>query len=228
MDARQLAERQIVERYLADQLTEEEAQAFEAYTEAHPEIVREIETIARMKSGLTVLRRRGELDALLGRSVPKWYRRPAILVTLAASVAAVAFLIAQTGRVDRGNAYLAATLQQLAEATGGESTVSSRILLSRLRGITPSALSVPPGASAVEVTLQVSAPPGSAHDVGLLRITDGSAGLMATLDDVTADTEGNIAIFVSANALVEGSYLFRVSTEGREPQDFGMRVVSQD
>lgn len=223
MDAKQIAERQVIERYLSGQLSEEDAQAFEAYVEAHPEMIREIETIARMKSGLATLQKRGELAALLKPDVPAWYRRPAIVAALAAGVAAVVFFIAQPLGLDRGGAPLAATLQQLAGKRGSVPTISSRLSLSRSRGITPATLSVQPSGAAIEVTLQISAPDGAAHyTVSLLRAAGGS---VASIKELRANSEGNLAFFVAADSLVEGTYLFRVSTEGREPQDFGMRVV---
>jgi hypothetical protein len=226
MDARQIAERQIIERYLAGALSEEDAQAFEAYVEAHPEMIREIETIARMKSGLTTLQKRGELAVLLKPAAPAWYRRPAIVATLAASVAAVVFLIARPVNLGRSGAPLAVTLQELVGESGSVPTISSRISLSRSRGMSPAALSQQPGDTAIEVILQVSAPDSTAHHaVSLLRIADDSIEPVAKVEDLHANAEGNLAFFVSAKSLVEGSYLFRVTTEGREPQDFSVRMT---
>ena len=79
MDAQQIAERHVIERYLAGQLTDQEAMAFEAYVEAHPEITRDIEEIARMKTGLVRLKDRGDLPSVV---VPRgnWISRRTGLV----------------------------------------------------------------------------------------------------------------------------------------------------
>ncbi len=49
MDRKQIDDEHIVARYLADQLTPAEAEAFEAYYTQHPRMVREIEYALRLK-----------------------------------------------------------------------------------------------------------------------------------------------------------------------------------
>src|SRR6185295_15926348 len=88
MDAKQIAERQIVERYLANQLSDPEAEAFEAYIEAHPEVIKDIVLVSRMKCGLATLHERRELAALVQAR-----RRARMPVLIAASVAAVALAV---------------------------------------------------------------------------------------------------------------------------------------
>ena len=67
MDAKLIAERHVIERYLAGQLSDEEADAFEVLLEAQPDLARDVERIARMKTGFAVLERNGELALLLAR-----------------------------------------------------------------------------------------------------------------------------------------------------------------
>ncbi len=56
MDRKQIEDEHIVARYLADQLSPAEAEAFEAYYTQHPSMVREIEYALRLKEGLATLR----------------------------------------------------------------------------------------------------------------------------------------------------------------------------
>ena len=112
MDAKQIAELHVIERYLADQLTDEEAHAFEAYVEAHPEVTRDIENISRMKAGLASLRQRGELAPLLVAERP---RKP-LWFLLAAAAAAVLVAVLVVPRYLGGGSnlpVLAASAQQL-------------------------------------------------------------------------------------------------------------------
>lgn len=225
MDAKQIAERQIIVQYLSGRLSEEDAQAFEAYVEAHPEMIREIETIARMKSGLVTLKRRGELAALISPAGPAWYRRPVIVAALAASVAAVAFFFARPVNVD-GPVVLASTLQQLGGDRARLPAVSSRISLSRTRSIVSQEISPQPSGSAIEVTLHTGLLDATASSaVSLLRVTGDSVDPVAVAKDLHANTDGDLAVFVYAETLAEGAYLFRVTTEGRDPQDFGIRIT---
>src|SRR5262245_61881378 len=88
MDAKQIAERHVIERYLAGHLPEPEAGAFEAYIEAHPEVIKDIDLVSRMKCGLAALHERRELAAVVQARRRAWM--PALI---AASVAALALAI---------------------------------------------------------------------------------------------------------------------------------------
>src|SRR4029453_3357903 len=65
MERQRIDDEHIVARYLAGQLDEAEAAAFEKHYENDRDVVREIERTLRMKEGLAVLNERGELDALM-------------------------------------------------------------------------------------------------------------------------------------------------------------------
>jgi hypothetical protein len=65
MDVKHIDDHHLIERYLAEDLSASECEAFEAYYREHPEIVREMEAVARFKAGLNDLHRVGELDRLV-------------------------------------------------------------------------------------------------------------------------------------------------------------------
>ena len=92
MDTNHIADRQVIERYLAGQLSDAEADAFERDLEAHPALARDVEQVARMKTGFAVLQRRGELAKLLAQPVAPRQRRTAWVATAAAVVLAVGFM----------------------------------------------------------------------------------------------------------------------------------------
>ena len=156
MDAKQIAELHVIERYLADQLTDEEAHAFEAYVEAHPEVTRDIENISRMKAGLASLRQRGELAPLLVAERP---RKPLWLL-LAAAAAAVLVAVLVVPRYLGGGSnlpVLAASAQQLLGENEKPLPISARLLVGRARGATPNTLAAPRNDQGVELRLDVHA-----------------------------------------------------------------------
>ena len=65
MDRKYIDDHHIAARYLADQLSDADREAFETYYVEHPDVLRDLEAAARMKVGLAQLREAGELDALM-------------------------------------------------------------------------------------------------------------------------------------------------------------------
>ena len=86
MDRKYIDDHHIAARYLAEQLDEAEREAFEAYYLQHPDVLRDMEAAARLKTGLAQLRDAGELVQLL--KPQPWYRDQRYLA--AAAVAAIA------------------------------------------------------------------------------------------------------------------------------------------
>src|SRR3954469_6694082 len=113
MDAKLIAERHVIERYLAGQLSDDEADAFEEFLEAHPELTRDVERIARMKTGFAVLERGGALTELLApRGAPR-ARRVAWIATAAVVVLALGFVVFRNTAKIPPPALVAASLKAL-------------------------------------------------------------------------------------------------------------------
>lgn len=228
MDAKQIAELHVIERYLADQLTDEEAQAFEAYVEAHPEVTRDIENVSRMKTGLASLRQRGELAPLLQaerKRKPLWY-------VLAASAAAVLIAILVVPRyLDEGSnaPVLAAAAQQLLGDDEQPLPISARLPVGRSRGEAPNVLANPVAEQAVELSLDVHADaPSVPYSVELLKISGNRLDSVGSITGALSQADGTVSIFVRGSALAAGNYVIRASTAGSsEPQEFTLRVDSQ-
>ena len=226
MDAQQIAERHVVERYFAGQLSESEALAFEAYVEAHPEIVRDIEEVARMKSGLATLKMRGELPSFKATPGTSWSRWPAVI---AASVAILAFgllMFRKTLFPEPQRTLLAATIQDLA---GNERppTLIAAITLTRSRGAQPETLYASPQESFVMATLELFADDLSApYSAQILRVADGKPTALAKIDNLHVNAEGNLVLFLREEDMPAGDYLIRVSTPGETAAaDFALRVA---
>ena len=219
MDAKQIAELHIVERYLADQLSDEEAQAFEAYVEAHPEVTRDIENISRMKAGLAALRQRGELESLVKkqRRVPLW-------AGLAAAAAVVAIVVLpRFWTSDTGMPGVIAL-----EPLGGDGqllTVSARILVGRSRGEASSILTTPPAGQAVEITLDAHAETASLkYGVEVFRVSGTALDPVGHFLEVPPQPDGTLKFFMRSSELTAGNYVIRASAGVSEPAEFTLRV----
>ena len=68
MDRKHIDDQHIVARYLADQLSDSEREAFEAFCAKNPEMFRELEATARFKGGLARLAESGELANMVADS----------------------------------------------------------------------------------------------------------------------------------------------------------------
>jgi len=226
MDAKQIAELHIIERYLANQLTDEQAQAFEAYVEAHPEVTREIESISRMKAGLAALRQRGELAPLLvaeRQRKPLWY-------VLAASAAAVLIAILVVPRfMDRGSnvPVLATAAKQLLGNDSQPLPISARLLVGRSRGEAQNMLNSPPAEEAVELRLDTHEDgPSVQYSVEMYKISGTALLPVGSVAGATSQSDGTVSLFVRGSALAAGNYLIRTSRAGDdENAEFTLRVT---
>ena len=233
MDATQIAERHVIERYLAHQLSDAEADAFEAYVEAHPEVTRQIELVARMKTGLGLLRRRGELQSVLSAPPRSWIRHPAFLTGAAASIAIAALLVFQfTGQTR--TPLLATSVELLRGSSGQPLQLGATVSLVRARGLTPGGELELPAAGADAIALEITlvtgeTAPGNHYAVEILKLEDGALRSVATLGDVAAAADGNLRVFVQGEALGAGDYVIRLTTaEEAAPVEYTMRVTKAE
>src|SRR5688572_15647943 len=204
----------IVARYLANELTDDEAAAFEAYVETHPEVTREIELVARMKSGLATLRDRGDLRDLVqkpARAFKPWMLAAASLAAVA--IAALLFL----GRGTGGHGALLASVTP-------DMTVSSRVILARTRSDVLEVRASPPPGTVAELVVEPSAPAAAdGYRVSLFRL-EASAKELGTLEGVSSRPDGKLHLFVRAEDLAAGHYLVRLQGRSPEPEEFLLRI----
>ena len=221
MDAKQIAERQIVERYLANQLSDPEAEAFEAYIEAHPEVIKDIELVSRMKCGLATLHERRELAALVQAR-----RRARMPLLIAASVAAVALAVFLWTLPHGGGArvLLASVAGELTGDNRAPLPIATRLAVVRTRGDSDNVIVVPSPDSSVEFSIDVHVTPGKSHTVELLRLQGSSLESLGKVSGVVSEADGSLRIYVRGSALVAGNYLLRAHADGSEPVEFMVRV----
>lgn len=207
MDRQYIDDHHIVASYLADQLTDAELEAFEAYYLEHPEMLREIEATARFKAGLAQLQASGDLAALL-KPTP-WYAQWRYL-----SVAAVAIIIIGVAFYVRTPTppLMAANLASL----GGPTTIASSHTVLRRRGSSFDAeVTLPASGDAIELrVLPEFAAPDSRYRIALARIdADHRTERVAELEHLSADDNGMVTIYLDSPRIAPGDYEVTIAND---------------
>lgn len=217
-----------VERYLAGRLTETESRRFEAYWIEHPDLIRDLERSARLKSGLAGLRDSGELPSLMHAS---WWPGRFRLLVLAASVAVVTIGAALwNGSRGAAGVMLAATPAALPGFEGAMLPRGSVHAILRLRraSAVDAVVALPAAPQALELRVLPELDAGAAPSVGAARDTraytatltpeDGAAGAPGPwrATDLAAGADGFVSLFVDSRALAPGRYRLRLEPAGAD------------
>jgi hypothetical protein len=211
MDRRYIDDHHIVARYLANRLTDEEREAFEAYYLEHPEVVQEMEAAARFKVGLMQLRDTGELTQILQRGQrPRWHY-------VAAAAAITALAIGTLLLIDRTPAthpVLAASIDALHAPRGVAPTVTGQYAILRTRGSAVDAeIALPPAGQALELRMlpEFAARP-ERYRVELFRMSaDDSMQSVAELGGLAPESDNFVSVFVDAASLRAGQYRLTIA-----------------
>lgn len=227
----------LANRYLAGQLTAAEQAEYEALLLAHPEALRELEAVARLKVGLARLQEQGKLDALIDApsSAGRFglLRHPG-LVALAASLAlaVVGALFWQNTQM-RGAALYAALSEVPAHGSSARSLVAHYTLVRTRAANAEVQIPAPPANQAVELRILPDVPAGSGgYHVELHRAqADGPAAgkALASSKEAKPAADGFLTLYASSELLAEGAYLLKVAPAGTAPVDeaeiFQIRVT---
>jgi hypothetical protein len=222
----------VVNRYLADRLTDAERLDFESRLVASPAVVEALESAARMKAGLMRLRDAGQLERIVF-SPSSWTPR---VLAIAASVTALAIGIA----VWRGDGArlaapaLAPSVAMLLDDSGRQLDIVGRhaVLRTRAEGY-DAIIDRPraPGALEIRVLPDASASSdalGARYRVELARIDDGPAAPIV-VGGLKAQEDGFVTLFASSSQLAAGKYRLTIAREGdgaspAETDSFSIRV----
>jgi hypothetical protein len=207
MDRQYIDDNHIVPRYLADQLTDTERAAFEAYYLEHPEILREIDATARFKAGLAQLQASGELAALM-KPTP-WYARGRYL-----AVAAIVIIIIAAAFYIRTPTppLIAANLSAL---VGPTTVASSHVVLRRRGSLFDAEVTLPAAADAIELrVLPEFAAPNSHYRIALARIdANNRKEQLAEIKDLTANSDGMVRIYLDSPRIAPGDYSLIITND---------------
>lgn len=211
----------VLNRYLADQLSDTERAAFERRLIESPAVVEELEAAARLKVGLARLRESGDLQRVLASAV-RW-PQPHVFA-LAASLAALAIGIAVwRGDYSSSAPMLAASLASLVDESGRQPHIVGRhaVLRTRVDGY-DAIIERPqsPGALELRVLPDLSASRSGEegrYRVDLARVRDdASVEPVATVAGLRSQEDGFVTLFASSSRLTPGKYRLTIAGEGSE------------
>jgi hypothetical protein len=227
----------VVNRYLADQLTDAERSAFEARLALDPDVLRELEATARLKAGLQKLRDTGQLDAL----VAEQQSRTPLFFSAAAAVAVLVLGISLLRwNADGGAPMLAASISKLVDQSGSPLPIASTYAVYRKRDAYDAEIELPSSRQAIRLRVlpdaTASAPTAGGADVryrvSLSAIDAGDSEEGAgSIERLQPAEDGFVTLFVDSAQLAPGPYRLVVSREGDDPsagsESFSIRVKSR-
>lgn len=204
----------LVNRYLADQLSESEREAFEAELVRKPERLQELEATARVKIGLTRLRARGELDSLLqpARALtgPMWLAVAAALTMFVLGV--VLFRVSGT---PAESALIVASAASLLDQRGDALPVGMVQTMFRSRAEAAEVV-VEQSQSSRALEFRVLPPQAqpAQYAISLSRLTDDGVAVRTTsLKNLHPKADGFISVYADTARLEPGRYRLSVTPE---------------
>jgi hypothetical protein len=219
----------LLAKYLAGALSEEDAARVEEWWSSDPGLIRDLEATARLASGLADLRRRGELPGIVRGP---WWTRPLALLSIAATLAALAVgVFAWRSFPPVAPLAVSAGLDGLPHRGAGSVRLAGTYSLLRLRNSAPvdATVSLPaaPGAIALRVLPEQPSPTGR-YRLELAPADPTAAAVRtSTLAGLAPGADGFVAAYVDAQAWRPGRWRVRVVPEGRpdsESSDFLLEV----
>jgi anti-sigma factor RsiW len=196
-----IQEQQWVAKYVAGRLSATDADAFEDYCVAHPEMTAEVALERKMKAGIASVANasRGRFSARAPRSLPLW-------------AAAACLVLASAGLwLIRGSGSSSiAEILTSTDAQGGRS-IGASVRLAQVRGTGVANL----GASSdalLRVELIADFPVDSRYRVALSeRDSTGNWRVIGELDDQFPASAGSLAVLLDGARISAGDYLIAVT-----------------
>jgi hypothetical protein len=220
MDKQYIDDHHMVARYLADQLSEAEQEAFDEFLSGHPDMVDELGVGADFKLGLHALRSDGELEQVL--HLRPWFRQPRLM---AAAIAMLGILVLAISldMLTRPARLFAASAEAMADEAGMPLPAGPTFQIFHARSsddvIT---IDLPLAPSVVELQVMLDtlklAP---RYRMSLARIsnTGAIAQDLGRLAGLQPDSDGFVSAFLRSSALESGRYRLTVGpnqlTRGR-------------
>jgi hypothetical protein len=215
----------LLARYLAGALDDVDAERFEAYWAEHPELTRDVEASARVKTGLADLNRRGELAKLVRGA---WWSR-GLLLSIAAGVAALGVgLVTWQGSLRDVRIPLAGVVAALPGAGAGALPVGATVSVLRLRGAAAvdATLRLPEAPAAIRIRVLPEQPsPLGRYRLELTGTGDTARPPAGVAADLVADADGFVSVYADARALRPGRYRLVITPAGSpERSEFAIDV----
>jgi hypothetical protein len=210
-------EHQLVERYLADQLSDAERNQFEDYYAENPDALRDLDAVAGIKLGVALLRESGELAALTAaRPAPRWRAGLAMAATLLVAIVAGAYWF----RNDAGPPVI---LASNLDAFGSPLPLAASYQVQRTRSDVDVSITLPPSPQAIRLRVRAifDPPPPASYRVELLSLAETSDGrtTLAATGKFGLDADGFVTIYLNSAHLRPGNYELKVADEAAAAAD---------
>jgi hypothetical protein len=216
-----LQEFETANRYLTGRLSEAECVELEKRLTREPELLRELEAVARFKVGLQVLHERGELEA--ATRGPHWsYRWLAMAAAIA--VLAIGALMFRSFVTPDERSMLAAVPAALTDRQGNVLPSAGTFTLLRKRVTTADAvIELPPPGRAIQIRVLPESPAqADGYSVSLWQQAPAAdPRKLGSLSHLTPAADGFLVIFLDTTPLAPGEYLLVVSPTAAEDRPDG-------
>jgi hypothetical protein len=215
MDRKYIEEHHIVARYLAGRLSDAERETFEVYYLEHPDVVQDMEAVARLKVGLARLQDAGELGQVL--AAPRLSRYYSIAAAAAVVVAAVALLFLYLREPLQQSPMLAASAAALLDGSGAPIAVAGTQLVLRTRSTATYDVEISiadsPQAIELRVLPEVEAQPAR-YRIEISSVATGREPQnLAAVDNLVPNADGFVPVYLDTSRLAAGTYVLTIAGE---------------
>jgi hypothetical protein len=230
----QIEDEEIIERYVRNQLPDEERKAFEEHFFGCDDCFEKLQVAERFVAGVRDAARRGTLSGEVEGRSPGWISSSWLVPAFGVSACAALLLAAFSGwmyfsqmpkmrqRLDQSAVELraqqqarAALEQQIAGSIQPEANLPL-VMLQSTRDVqaAPNEVTVPPGAK--HVVLWVEVPAGKSNRYRL-QVDTADNRPVETLDNLQRNSYGALAVSLPVETLQPGDYRIRLSTQEPSP-----------
>lgn len=212
MDRQRVEDEQLVARYLASQLDETTAAAFEQHYLQNPDVVKDIERTLRLREGLAILQERGELAQLVqGR--PRWHIPASLAAGLVMMLVGVWIWVSHSAI-----SPVTSTLAALRTSDSRPLSVISTHVLARVRGgNSATQIALPRERGAIELRMVPSAlGEGTRFTVELRRLPASQSDSETSLGKtavVQGPDEAVVTAYLDSARLTPGRYAVELIPE---------------
>jgi hypothetical protein len=214
MDRNYIEAHHVVARYLADQLSDPDREAFESFCRANPQMFREIEAAARFKVGLAKLDETKQLQAIVD-GAPKAARPAAFRVAAVVAGLVVGGAVIYGAVVSLRVPVMGATVAEVSGKFRDALPVVARYDLLTMRTTEPAdpKIILPQQSGIIVIRTLIEGDTADSYRVVLRRVVAERESVVANAVGLTPDDQQWIATFVRTDSVEPGHYELSVGPE---------------
>jgi hypothetical protein len=218
MDREYIANHHVIARYLADQLSDAERDAFEAYWLAHPEINEEIEAAARFKEGLQSLKESGQLDVLLTQpATPRatfWRQAAIVLVAVTATLVGAVYFVSRPATLGVSIAEVSGSFRSVLPVAG-----EYELLRLRSDATVDQEIELPSEPGAIRLRILPDDESASHYRATISAVRTDGPKVIASVSDLAPDDRRYVTLFLNSERVPAGIYDIAIAPEGQSSED---------